>query len=252
MPIKMIKGSLEYCMGNKLFFLLLLLLFLILEISTDIYAKLIITPFILLFIISGYGLQVIHDVINGGVRLPRILPKKMISYGIKGFIVFFFYIFIQMFVMMLITNYLHFPEFDLEDIFLEFGRTVHLFYSHDILSFVIFIVSGFLIVYLTTFFMELALAKLADGGSLKDAFNFRLIKHAIDIIGWGNYIRDYSAILFSIIVLSFFNLMLSPYAHINVIAGTITDFLIFIIEYRGMGLIYDEYLRKKAKTENSL
>lgn len=34
--------------------------------------------------------------------------------------------------------------------------------------------------------MEIALARLADGGKLRDAFDFRGIKHTIDIIGWRN------------------------------------------------------------------
>lgn len=136
---------------------------------------------------------------------------------------------------------LNFPEFDLEEIILELSETITLFFEHDPLSFILFIVLGLLTVYGTVFFMEIALARLADGGKLRDAFDFRGIKHTIDIIGWKEYTIDYTKIVLAVVILIFLNGVFKSYGGISIFAGVITDMLAFVVEYRGIGNIYREY-----------
>lgn len=247
MPISVIKGSWDYCVKNMWFFLFIWGLLFILEILTD---TLIVPSFsspIVFFVLMGYGLQVTKDIIDGGVRLPKIMPVKMIKYAIKGAIVFSFYVFIQMVLLSVVSAYLNFPYFEIEDLFVNYHETIMLFIHHDVVSFVIFIISGFIIVYVTSFFMELALARLADGGGLLNAFNFRRIKHAIDTIGWKKYTVGYTKIILSVIILIYINHFIRPYVYVNVVGGVILDMLTFVVEYRGIGLVYKVYVDSKKQ-----
>ena len=86
MPIKVIEGSLNYCLENKAFFLFVLFLLFILKLI-PIYADGYVETFasvIICVIIMGYGLQVTEDIIRGGTRLPKIMPKKVIILGLYG------------------------------------------------------------------------------------------------------------------------------------------------------------------------
>ncbi len=246
MPISVIKGSWDYCTKNIWFFLFVLILLFILEFfSGNLNASFLTSP-IVFFILLGYGLQVTKDVIDGGNRLPKIMPRKLISYLVMGGIVFLFYVTIQIILLAFVSSFLNFPMFEMEDLFLKYHETINLFINHDVVSFTIFVISGFVIVYVTSFFMELALARLADGGNLKEAFNFARIKHAIDVIGWKRYTLGYSKIIFCVIILTFVHShLISPYGFINVTCGVILDMLTFVIEYRGIGIVYKVYTDAK-------
>lgn len=245
MPIRIIKKSFEYCTQNKLFFISILLLFFLIQILIDLLGNSIIGSIIMSLIMMGYGLEITHDIIHGGTRLPKIMPKKIISFGINGNIVFLFYTLIQGFLLSIVSTGLHFPIFELEEIFIRYNETFTLFMTHDTASFAIFIITGIIIVYITVFFMELALARLADGGKLKNAFDFKKIKRAIDIIGWRDYSIDYTKIIFSIIFLTFLKLYEIPIAAVDSAVDAVLWFLIFIIEYIGIGHIYKVYVDKK-------
>ena len=143
--------------------------------------------------------------------------------------------------MYLVSINLNYPKFDLEEIILYLGETVGLFFEHDPISFIIFILSGLIIVYVTIFFMEIALAKLADGGNLKNAFDFRELKHVIETIGWNRYAIDYTKIVLALVILISINIFFTRYDGLNIIMGVITDILAFLVEYRGIGNIYREY-----------
>lgn len=119
MPLNVIKGSMDYCLKNKPFFLLLVVLLFILASTTSILDNDIFNFGTLIFsvIVTGYGLQVTHDVINDGTGLPKIMPKKVIVLGIKGFIITIVYTSIQYALLFLIAWGLNFPLFDLEDFF---------------------------------------------------------------------------------------------------------------------------------------
>ena len=199
------------------------------------------TSIIVLLIVLGYGLKVTQDVIYGGKHFPKINIREWFDFGIKGFVVYTFYLTIQASALYLVSINLNFPKFDLEEIILYLGETVGLFFEHDPISFIIFILSGLIIVYVTIFFMEIALAKLADGGNLKNAFDFRELKHVIETIGWNRYAIDYTKIVLALVILISINIFFTRYDGLNIIMGVITDILAFLVEYRGIGNIYREY-----------
>lgn len=242
MPNQMLKGSVEYCIGNKPFFIFVfaqLFIFECLFVGEGELLKS--TSLIVLLIVLGYGLKVTQDVIDGGKSLPKIKLGELVNFGLKGIVVYTFYLTIQASVLALISFKLNFPAFDIEELILDIHETVELFYGHDPVSFIIFISFGVVTVYITVFFMEIALAKLAEGGKLKDAFDFRSIKHVIDVIGWKAYAIDYTKIVFAVVILVFINHYFNSYGLIGVIIGVITDMLAFLVEYRGIGNVYSEY-----------
>ena len=238
----MLKGSVRYCAGNKVFFLYVFIQFLIFECITNHVGGLLkSTSLIVLLVVLGYGLKVTQDVINGGTSLPSIKLKELINFGLKGIVIYTFYLTIQASLLGLISLAFDFPEFDIEEMILNLHETIALFFEHDPISFIIFIILGLLIVYGSIFFMEIALAILADGGKLKESFDFSRIKKTIDTIGWKEYAADYTKIIASVIILVFINGLFNSYAWISIIVGVITDILAFIVEYRGIGMIYREY-----------
>lgn len=252
MPIDIVKGFLKYCMENKLFFLFILIIFTVMEYLFDIVKTPIsgFTSLLFSILIMGYGLQIIEDVIDGGTRLPKIMPKKVIILGLKGSVIHLFYMTIQVCFLALIAINLNFPLFDIEEFFLNYQDTIMLIFHHDAVSCIIFVISGFAITYVTSFFMELSLARLADGGQLRKSFNFRRIKHAIDIIGWKNYTIGYSKIIFIILVFSNIEMFFDQFYGLNVLMGVLSFFVIFIIEYRGMGNVYKVYTDLKKNVDD--
>ena len=242
MPNQMLKGTVKYCIENKLFFIFVFVQFFLFEcITNNVGGILKSTSLIVLFVVLGYGLKVTQDVINGGTCLPKIKLRELTNFGLKGIVVYTFYLTVQASILGLISLKLNFPEFDLEEIILNLPETISLFYEHDPISFILFIVLGLLTVYGTVFFMEIALAKLADGGKLKEAFDFREIKHIIDTIGWKDYAEDYTKIVASVIILIFINGIFTSYGGISIIVCVITDIFAFTVEYRGIGNIYRGY-----------
>ena len=248
MPNQMLKGTVKYCLKNKYFFIIVFAQFLVFECITNTVGGILkSTSLIVLLAILGYGLKVAQDVMNGGESLPRITLKEFVNFGLKGIVVYTFYLTIQASVLGLISLALKFPEFDLEELIVHLPETVDLFYHHDPLSFIAFILFGIITVYITVFFMEIALARLADGGKLKDAFDFSGIKHSIDVIGWNEYFIDYTKIILSIVILVSINIIFIPYGIFGILIGVITDILAFTVEYRGIGNIYRECKSKMSK-----
>ncbi|MBQ6813865.1 MAG: DUF4013 domain-containing protein [Methanobrevibacter sp.] len=127
-----------------------------------------------------------------------------------------------------------------------------MFFKHNPIIFILFVLFGLLVVYGTVFFMEIALAILADGGKLKEAFNFPKIKSIIKTIGWKEYSADYTKIVASVVILVFINGLFKSYGWISIFIGVITDMLAFVIEYRGIGNIYREYKHLAANKEKEL
>ena len=250
MPIKVIKNSVEYCTQNKKFFIYILIVLFACQFLTKLVDSKVIGPLIMSLIMTGYGLQVTQDIINGGTTLPQLNPGKIIKFGIKGNIILFFYVAIQGVFLSMVSEYLNFPPFVLENLFLNFKDTINMIYTHNIGHCIVFLVSGFVIVYVTTFFMELALARLADGGKLKNAFNFPRIKHAIDIIGWKKYAWGYTKIILSIVLLTFIIHYNIPVRTIDSIFDAVLSFFVFIIEFIGVGNAYKVYVDSKSKSEN--
>ena len=98
--------------------------------------------------------------------------------------------------------------------------------------------------------MEIALARLADKGSLISALNIITIGKCISTIGWIHYTVDYTKLIISIGILAYIQYGLNfivTHPIINLFIGLI----MFIIQYIGIGRIYRTYLDKKyGKTFN--
>lgn len=247
MTLEILKGSIRYATKNKAFFIYTLIIITLLEYTIDFGEGYIFyTAIIELFVLVGYGLKVTKDVIDGGDCLPTLTLKELFNFGYKGSIIYVFYIGLQFILIRIICAIFNFPDFDIEDLIVEFHETIHMFLTHDIASFILFVLFGILIVYATMFFTKIALGTLADGGSIKDAFDFSRIRRILDIIGLKEYVIDYSKIILSVVILMFINKIFDSTGILSVIVGIVANFLIFIIEFRGVGLIYREYLELKS------
>lgn len=243
MPNAMLKGSVKYVLGNKWLFIFVLAQFMIFETITHVVGGLLeSTSLIVLFVVLGYGLKITQDVINGGKSLPKIKFNELVNFGLKGTVIHTFYLTIQVSVLGLISILLDFPIFNLEEFILNISETIALLYEHNPINFIIFILLGLITVYVTVFFMEIALAILADGGKLKQAFNFPKIRDVISDIGWNHYALDYTKIVLAIVILISIRCLFESYGVLGFIISVITDILAFVVEYRGIGNIYREYL----------
>ena len=190
---------------------------------------------------TGYGLFIIHDIINDGNQLPQFQLKNVMWLGIKGLIVITVYMSIQAIGTSVISTALSFSGFELEDMVLNFTHTIHELLNHNPLYDTIFLVSGIVITYVTVFFMEIGLAMLAEGEPLKNSFSLKLIKEKIDKIGWREYFIEYSIVITSIILLTAIASLLRNFGIVTIMV----NFLIFVIEYVAMGMVYKKSTIKK-------
>lgn len=234
------KKAVECCMVSKkriviITFLTFLSLILV-GTFEGICAIIIMLIYIILYI--SYGMQFTREVINGGQSLPKF-DFRSISLGIKATTVFFVYGGIQTLFLFVISRLFNFPTFDFEEFFLKLPETIHLIYTHNPVSSILFFLLSIITLYIGVFFMEIALAQLADGGKFIDAFNLKLIKGYIDKIGWVNYATDYTAVLLILVVLESFEFV----PVFSVVMVTLSYSLIFIVEYNAIGLIF-----RKTKT----
>ena len=117
MTLEIIKEMWEYTTYNKLFLVLITVLFFLfcmfmeafdeMKIPFALYLSMI--PYIF---ISGYGMAITKDVLNGGKRLPKILIKDVVVLGIKTTFVAFVYLFVQGLLFAIISVIFHFPIID--------------------------------------------------------------------------------------------------------------------------------------------
>ncbi len=237
-PFRLIRNAIDYCKYNRKYLIVILAAIFILQIIPNVFSFPITLRAIYLSIslisFTGYGLCVIQDIINDGKQLPRFQLKKVLTLGIKGIVVMLVYLFIQLIATGIISQLLSFPEFELEEMILNFSHTIHELLNHNPIHSTIFLVTGVIITYVTVFFMEIGLGMLADGEPFKNSFNLKLIKHKIDIIGWKDYGIEYSMVVTSIVILTAISNIFADFTILTVIV----NFLIFIIEFVAMGVIY--------------
>ena len=251
MPHVILKRVWDYCTYNKPFFLLILVLFLVLNYLEDFLADSSSVSMIALYIvvnilIFGYGMTITRDRINNGVRLPKIIIKDVIVLGIKSFIVFSVYLYVQGCILDLICSPLNFPHFNLEEMIFDFSNTLHLLFSHNPIDASVFIVVGAFLFYVTMFFMEIAVALLADTGSLLLSFNLVEIKRSIDLVGWVHYAKDYTIIVLAIVIFEFLSYIVIPIPILEYIWVILIDLFLFVTQFLGIGRIYSEIKEKKS------
>ena len=249
------KSIWNYCTYDKRFLALILLFFCVIVFIEQYYDNLNSTFALLVLVgvdvlLFGYGMLITRDRINGGIRLPKIIFKDGLILGIQSTIVLTILVYVQQFIMYLISSPLNFPEFDLEDMLMNYSKTLHTLFSHDPVDALIFVVLGAILFYITTFFVEIALARLADTGSLKSAFNMRGIKRDIDAIGWRNYAKDYTGIVLTIVIFSYFSDIVIPFDILNYVWAVFIYMLMFATQFWGIGNIYRK-IKEKEKIDSS-
>lgn len=252
MPLKKMKKVWTYCTYNKPFFLLILILYGILNFIQDVYGDtgddgMLLILFAVSILIIGYGMTITRDRINNGVRLPKITIKDVMVLGVKSYIVFIVYLFIQGTILDWIFSPFNFPSFELEDMLLDLPNTINMLISHNHLHAMIFVVVGSILFYITSFFMEIAIARLADTGRILSAFNLSGIKNNIDTIGWRHYTKDYTLIILAIFLFGSLGYVEIPNIILNYIWMIILNFLIFVTQFLGIGAIYSEIKGNESK-----
>ena len=253
MPLNILRKVYDYCTYNKKFLAFILILIYITSLLGNYSRRHIdtsinvILQIITAIVLSGYGMCITKDRINDGKGLPKIIIKDVLLLGLKASIISIIYLLIQGLVLDFVCSPFNFPPFNLEDMLINLPETIEMLYSHNPVHTLIFITLGAILFFVTTFFMEIALARLADTGSLKSAFNFISIKRSIDSIGWIHYTIDYTLIIFTIVILTYINHMIDYIPFIDAFLSMFIGFLIFATEYMGIGAVYREMKIAKAK-----
>ena len=148
------------------------------------------------------------------------------------------YYYTQSLILDLFSYLWDFPEFDLEELLLNIPETYTWIISQDPYNVFIFFIVGGILFYITTFIMEIGLAKLADTGSLRSAFNLKSINESINTYGWKNYVLEYTSILLAIVILSYLGSIEISFFWIDHLIDTFFGFLIFATQYLGIGAVY--------------
>ena len=244
MPHVIMKKVWDYCSYNKSFLLFILALFFVSSLIQN-YILLngdniqwFILQLIVFVSLTGYGMVITRSRINHGKRLPKIEINDIVILGIKANIVMLVYASIQAFILEKACSLLEFPPFDLEHMLLFWRETINMFFNHDPANTVLFVIFGSILFYVTAFFMEIALAKLADTGSILKAFNLLSIKRSIDVIGWKNYAKDYTIIVLTIVILTELIYINLSFTFLDSIIDMILSFFVFATQYLGIGAVY--------------
>jgi hypothetical protein len=246
MPHIILKRVWDYCSYSKKYLVFIMVLLFISSLIQNYVIihgdsnEINILHLLVLIVVSGYGMVITKDRINHGNRLPKIVVKDILLFGIKSAVVISVYVFVQGKILDYICSPLNFPRFDLEEMLLNWSETIHMLYSHNPVNTVIFLVVGAILFYVCSFFMEIALARLADTGSLVSSFNFIAIKRSIDAVGWRNYAKDYTLIVFVIVFLSYLMSYEFAFSFLDSIVDMFLAFLIFATQYLGIGAAYCE------------
>ena len=246
MPLIILKKVWDYCTYNKKYILFIFALLFLSQMFQD-YVRMNVDnssweifQLIVFIILYGYGMEITRDRINHGVRLPKIMIKDIVVFGVKSVIVLYVYVFIQSNILEWFSSYLHFPVFNLKMMLLNFLQTIHLLYVSHPINTIIFLVVGSILFYFTIFFVEIALARLADTGSIVQSFNFKAILKNINSYGWLNYVKEYTLIIVAIVILSLIQDLEVPIYFIDYLKDVFLGFLIFVTQFLGIGAVYSE------------
>ncbi len=258
MPLKKLKYAYDYCRSNLASFTLILIMIFLLNMTNanvpkyqgKIHWILITTAVILGLIFHGYGLVVTKDNINNGKSLPKVPFYRSFVFGVKSAVIVAIYGTIQYFLYFFVSVTFNYPFIEMGEGKIAVSHLNALFYAHGGLDTILFVIFIIISTYTFIFFMEIALARLADKGSLISSLNIITIGKCISTIGWVHYAVDYTKLIISIGILAYIQYGLNfivTHPIINLFIGLI----MFIIQYIGIGRIYRTYLDKKyGKTFN--
>lgn len=258
MPLTVLKEVWEYISENKKSLIIIFIAMTAVNYSlkyltnyyTDIPAYMIIFNLILILtavILTGYGLTITQDIINYGTRLPKIEIKEILFFGIPGTIIIYLFYTAQEYIIKFLCVPLNFPEFDLEELLVNLPETLHMLHSHSPVDFVIFIVVGSILYYLTSFFMEVAIAKFADTKKFLHSFNIYEIFRDIHALGWYDYGKEFTLILLAMVILTYIQNIHVGNAAIDFIIYYTFDFGVFVTQFMGIGMAYRNIKAKVKK-----
>ena len=222
-----LKIMVRSCMANKkntLLFICLIFLFGFFMGFIDEQYSMIPTAIYFVIYIS-YGMQYAGELINGREHLPgfsfKDIPRKKKGRQVP-------------LIIMGISILFNFPSFEIESFFFEFSETVHLIFTHSPIDSVLFFILSIAVTYIMGFFLEIALANLLDDGKFIDSFNFKLIKHYIDNIGWMEYAKDYTALLLTVLIITGLEFIpVSKFVMFN-----LSLILVFMVEFCAINVIF--------------
>lgn len=246
MPLFKLKRVWDYTSYNIVFFIFIGLIIFLFNLLPDYSMSYFgfevggIVQILVWVFINGYGMIITRDRINHGYRLPKIIPGDVINLGIKSTVVYGFYICLQTVLMLCLTYVFNIPVFDLHELLWKFNETIQMFTVNTPQQTLTFILLGGIVFYITSFWAEIGLARLADTKSFFAAFNFRAIYKSLRIFGFRKYIWDYTSIILVITILTFIkSINLSNFA-LDSTWEIIFGLLIFTTQYLGIGAIYCE------------
>ena len=242
--LDLIKTSFKYAFANKIALAFIFILIIIWVTTVDTfrntgYGDFIYAFFSLIFI--GYGMEVTHDVIKGGKKLPKIRPKFIFISAIKGIIVYGVYMAIFSGVVWILNIFTYFPQLSLNQIFLS-PMEIFKDFSGDMNYFAVFVIITFILTYSIMFFSKIAFASVAETGNILDGFNFKRITYIITKIGVRDYIINYTCILFLNTLLFFISDCTFDNMMIFSLAIDWLAFIgMFVLEYVSMANLYLKY-----------
>ena len=97
--------------------------------------------------------------------------------------------------------------------------------------------------------MEIALARLADSGSMKSAFNLVNIKRDIDTAGWWDYAKEYTNIVLAIVLFAALKYIVIPNYILDLIWDVLLNLFMFVTQFLGIGIIYSVIKEKKSNSD---
>lgn len=252
MPFKRLKFTYDYCKSNIPSFILVLLLIFITDQFNIHYQYLESGPLLILMILAvcitlifhGYGLVVTKDNINNGHSLPKLPFYRSFILGLKSTVIMAIFTTVQIMVFLTVSELFTFPFIEVNEGNIAVSNMGSLFYEHGSLDTILFFMFVIMIFYISTFFLEISLARLADKGGLREALNMASVAECINTIGWGSYTIDYTKIIVSIAILSYIKWGLNFLVN-HPIIDLVIGLLIFIIQYIGIGRVYRTYKEKK-------
>ena len=70
-------------------------------------------------------------------------------------------------------------------------------------------------------------------------------KRDIDIVGWGNYFKEYTLIVLALVILYYFKSFNIPISFLDYIVDVFLQLLLFATQFLGIGAIYCRIKDKK-------
>ena len=77
----------------------------------------------------------------------------------------------------------------------------------------------------------------------------REIKKDIDILGWKNYVKEYTAIILAIVLIAYFQYITLTDVYLNYIWGLLLDLFIYATQFLGIGAVYSQIKEKKLQLD---